>query len=316
MLDTVEEGRGRVSPWTFVGQLGGVWAIAAAITLTGGWLVWLAFLTKFPPLTLVVVVPLLGMIYLLGTLTKAASPLTRRAGIRLLWALLVTVLGFAGAVFVDAVADSVGPQFQLGLGAVGLLSLPFALIAAMLSAGLAIRLAAAGLTATLGFLGYWFPAALPPDDANSRLAHAHLRRDFAIVTELPGGYERELSNPADGNWTLTMRRTNYGDSARPLTITVHSKGSNCPGCPDGTDSVVGDDMFNQEYIRKSGEVEIHISAFGSTVDNSELLRRLGHSAHQATDHEVITLLPADPARRNRNVGRQFITLWARLFSAG
>ncbi|MFJ6674901.1 hypothetical protein ACIQMJ_27690 [Actinosynnema sp. NPDC091369] len=168
-------------------QIAAVWVVTGLSAAFVGWLVLFGFFVGSAALVGVGMLGPFVVVYLVGTLVPAGSPLTAGPLRRVGWAALVTVLGLVGAVFYHAVVEAstpAKPPTWLVLPAVGT---PFALVAAMLAHGLAVRLAAVAVTVAAVAFGLWFPTTMPADDPASRIRNAGVPGGVLLIAT-PEGY--------------------------------------------------------------------------------------------------------------------------------
>ncbi len=296
----------RVVDKSEVYQLAGVLVAGLAMAVGGGWLALLAFAIGAPWLLLFVLVPLAGLLYLVGALTKNASPLTRHPGLRVVWALVVCLAGLVGAVFALAAEAASKPDYRLPpLIGILLLALPFVLVAAGLSASWPMRIGGVVVLVAAIALGISLPSSLPPDDVASRLAHSRTPRELLMLVEPPAGYSRGAPVLGDDRVSFTI----WANSGRGATIdvTMRPAGRGMDGQPPQSDP------STYVYRRVEGTTEIVVWATWADRIDPEALRKLGPSVHPATDDELMIMLPRDPDRTDRSVPRVFAGYWANLF---
>src|ERR1051325_6570726 len=80
-------------------QLAAVLVGTVLVLVSAGWLVMWGFWIGSQALVVIGLVPAFGLYFLVGTVTREGSPLTRTPGWRVLWAALVTALALLGVVF-------------------------------------------------------------------------------------------------------------------------------------------------------------------------------------------------------------------------
>lgn len=286
-------------------QIAVVWLVMALSATFVGWLVLFGFFIKSALLVAIGMIGPFAVLFLIGTFTAKASPLTATAPRRIGWAALVTAFGLVGAVFYTSVLEAsepAEPPWWLSIAGVGV---PFALVAAVLAHGLAVRLVAVGLTVAGVAFGIWLPSTMPADDAASRIAHAKPPGGVLLIAT-PEGYEFPRLTVADGRATLSYSPDGAGD--RPLQafprLVVR------PATVETTDVVYQPNSTNHVFVRRMGDVEA--VAVVSDEADLEAARAFVLSVRPATDDEVERLLPRAPDRRDRNVLAHFANTWRRL----
>ncbi|WP_461118866.1 hypothetical protein [Saccharothrix stipae] len=286
-------------------QIAAVWLVGTLSGATVGWLVIFGFFLGSAVLVAVAMIGPFVLFFLVGTLTARASPLTATAGRRVGWTAAVTVLGLVGAVLYTSVLEASGPAQPppwLGIAGVGV---PFALVAAMLADGLAVRLVSVGVTGAAVAFGIWLPTTMPGDDAASRIAHAKAPGGVLLIAT-PEGYDFPRLTITDGRATLDYSPSGpVGELhafprlvVRPATVET----AGLVDQPTTTDHVV---------VRRMGDVEA-VAVVSDAADVSAA-REFVLSVRPATDDEVERLLPRDPGRPDRDVLARFARTWRGLF---
>ncbi|PSL52625.1 hypothetical protein B0I31_11294 [Saccharothrix carnea] len=282
-------------------QIAVVWLVMGLSAAFVGWLVLFGF---FVGSLLLVVIGLLGpfaVLFLVGTFTAEASPLTVTPLRRVGWAALVTVLGLVGAVFYSSVLDvsePAEPPSWLVLPAFGV---PFALVAAMLAHGSVVRLVAGAVTVAAVAFGIWLPTTMPGDDAASRIAHARVPGGVLLIAT-PEGYRFPRLNVRDGQATLDYTPDGpVGELHAFPRLVVR------PATVETTEPVYRPDSTNHVFVRRIGEVEA-VAVVADVADVSAA-RDFVLSVRPATDDEVERLLPRAPDRRDRDVLADFTQAW-------
>lgn len=287
-------------------QIAVVWLVMGLTAAFAGWLVLVGFFLHSAVLVGIGMIGPFAVLYLVGTFTSRGSPWTATPLRRLGWAALVTVLGVVGAVFYDAVVESSGPAKPPSWLALPAFGLPFALVAAMLAHGLAVRLVAGAVTVAAVAFGVWLPTTMPPDDAASRIAHAGVPGDVLLIAT-PEGYDFPRLTVTDGQAVLDYTRSGPTGAldayprlvVRPATVPEAS-----------AEPVYRHDSTVHVFVRRVGEVEA-VAVVPDTADVSAA-REFVRSVRPTTDDEVERLLPVAPDRRDRDVLRRFADTWARL----
>lgn len=286
-------------------QLAAVWLVGALSAAAVGWLVIIGFYLGSAVLVAVGMIAPFALFLLVATFTSRASPLTATAGRRVGWTTSVTVLGLVGAVLYTSVLEASGPAQPppwLGIAGVGV---PFALVAAMLADGLAVRLVAVGVTGAAVAFGIWLPTTMPGDDAASRIAHAEAPGGVLLIAT-PGGYDFPRLTITDGRAVLDYTRSGpTGELRESPRLVVRPATVETTGLvhqPDTTDHVV---------VRRMGDVEA-VAVVSDAADVSAA-REFVLSVRPATDDEVERLLPRAPDRPDRDVLARFTRVWRGLF---
>ena len=282
-----------------------VWLVMGLSAAFVGWLVLFGFFVESVVLVLIGMVGPFAVVYLVGTLTSRGSPLTAEPLPRLGWAALVTVLGLVGAVFHNAVMEASEPAEPPSWLVLPALGLPFALVAAMLAHGLAVRLVAGAVTVAAVAFGTWLPTTMPADDPASRIAHAGLPGDVLLIAT-PEGYLFPRLTIADGRATYHYSRSGEGGELHGSPRLVVR-----PATAGTTEPEYRSDPVDHVVVRRIGEVEA-VAAVTKSAD-ADAVREFVLSVRPATDDEVRRLLPVAPGRRDRDVLRRFTDTWARLF---
>jgi hypothetical protein len=244
-----------------------------------------------------------AVLFLIGTFTARASPLTGTAARRVGWAALVTAVGLVGAVFYAAVLEASEPAKPPTWLAVAGVGAPFALTAAVLARGLVVRLVAVAVTVAGVVFGIWLPGTMPADDAASRIAHAKLPGGVLPIAT-PEGYDFPRLTVADDHVTLDYSANGATGPLRAFPRLVVRPAT------AGPDLEYRPNLVDHVFVRRMGEVEV-VAVVADDAD-VEAVRAFALSVRPATDDEVQRLLPQAPDRRDRDVLGRFATTWGRL----
>lgn len=287
-----------VRPVMVLAQLAAVWVAGLVAIVTSGFLLVLAVLLRFPLLLVPPLALLLVLFCVAGMLTKDAARLTRRAGPRLLWASIITLVGTLLIAFGQAVSEAAGDPGAAWIGVV-LLTLPFPLVAALLVRPWPVRAVGAVLLGGAMVLASWLPGAtMPHDDVQSRLAHAGLSRELAITTSIPG-YDVDSISHEDGA-LVTRFHPIKGTGANIAVFAT-------PAGPDDLDRQI---KTEHAYLLRQDVVEVHAVSLEPVPPDP--LREATNGLRPASDAELNAILPAAPGTRDRDVWSQFVALLGRL----
>ncbi|WP_147455207.1 hypothetical protein [Saccharothrix australiensis] len=286
-------------------QLAAVWLVAVLSFATVGFLVLLGFWARALPLVGLGMATPFVLFLLVGALTRAASPLTGTAWWRSLWALLVTALGLCGAVYYACVLEAFGPAHKpsqvLLLAGIGL---PFALVAGILARGLVLPLASAAATVALIAVGATAPNALSSDTPAARVAHAGLPGGKLLVAR-PAGYHPPTLAVADGQAVLE-----YAATGPDAPLTAEARLITRATLGEGPHLAYREDPAHHVWVRRFGRMEV--IAVARKEADKDAVREFALSADEATDAEVMRLLPPAP-RREVDVVDRFTRLIGWLF---
>jgi hypothetical protein len=285
-------------------QIAVVWLAMALSAVTIGWLVMFGFFVKNAALVAVGMIGPFALVFLVGTFTAGASPLTATGWRRLGWAALVTVLGLVGAVFYTSVLEASEPAEPPSLLYIAGFGVPFALVAAMLAHGLVVRLVAVGLTVAAVAFGIWLPTRMPADDTASRIAHANLPGGVLLIAT-PDGYDFPRLTVAEGRAAFA-----YSSNGGSRELDAFPRLVVRPATVESTEPVYLPESNDHVFVRRMGEVEA--VAVVSDQADVEAVREFVLSVRPATDVEVRRLLPHAPGRRDRDVLARFANTWSRL----
>lgn len=285
-------------------QIAVMWLVMGLSAMVVGWLVLFGFLVKSAGLVAIGMIGPFAVIFLVGTFTPGASPLTETAGRRVGWAALVTLSGLVGAVFYMAVLEASEPAEPPTWLALAGLGLPFALAAALLAHGPAVRLIAAGVTVAAVAFGVWLPGTMPADDAASRIAHADLPGGVLLIAT-PDGYDFPRLTVADDRFALS-----YSADGRDRPLHAFPSLTVGRATGDTTELVYRRNYGDHVFTRRMGDVEV--TAEVSDQADVDAAREFVLSVRPATDDEVKRLLPRAPGRNDRDVLARFARTWSRL----
>ncbi len=290
-------------PWPLIVQIVAVWAIASIGFMTVGWVVMFGvWVESLVVLGIGMAVPF-GAFFLVGTLTKEGSPLTRTVPWRLLWALLVTVFGLLGAVYYVTAVDGlsgVTSSMYLFVGGVGM---PFALVTAMLARGWVVPLVTAAVTVGLIVLGAGAPTPQPPDGPSYRLGTAKLP-GWQLLLARPAGYAQPTVTVVDGEAVLQYR-ANLADvplTDSPKLVIRVAKDREAL-------LTYQEDPENHVYVRRIGAVEA-VAIVSKRATQADVLAFV-NSVSAATDAEVMSILPP-PEKRDETVLERFTATLRRI----
>lgn len=229
----------------------------------------------------------------IASFAPEASALTRTAGGRVAWALIVFVLGalawvFAFNVFADGEPD---------LGSNAMMSLPLSGVPFVLAAGLLLRrwyvkLGALALVVASFFGMLAVLASSGPSETDVRLAASHKDRDAFYVTEIPGfHHDRQL------DWWLLLSDNPPSASVYVLTTSVDLR------CAS-TEAEIVECVDERPDLRYERTTEDHayyvqrgtarIKVRGTLGVSRDVLRTAALAVRPATDNEITSMLP--PAR--------------------
>ncbi|MCK2239083.1 MULTISPECIES: hypothetical protein [unclassified Crossiella] len=247
---------------------------------------------------LVVIPAGIALLYLMATLTPAASALTDTRAGRICWSVLVGGVGGLGWWLSVTVSEGV-----LSAGRTGLLlgGVPFALVAGMLLRRWYLSLGFLALTLAIayGFLHILAAASPELSEPDRRLAAARHTRAELAITDLPG-YHRTLG---DRGWQLTPVDPAANRPEHRVSIigsTSWDPGSCAtqtrPGGPlrecvveqPGLEYRRGEDWH--EYRRDGVRAAVR---GGLGVDRG-VLREAASRARVVTDAEILALFPPAP----------------------
>ncbi|WP_143532523.1 hypothetical protein [Saccharothrix sp. ALI-22-I] len=287
-------------------QIAVVWLVMGLSAVVVGWLVVFGFFIGSAGLVAVGMIGPFAMVFLIGTFTAKASPLTATVLPRLGWAALVSVFGLVGAVFYSSVLEASEPVDLPSWLAIPGIGVSFALVAAMLAHGLVVRLVAVGVTVAAVAFGIWLPTTMPADDAASRIAHAKLPGGVLLIAT-PEGYDFPRLIIAEGHAELA-----YVSNSDSRELDAFPRLVVRPATVETTELVYRPDSTDHVFVRRMGDVEA--VAVVSDWADVEAVREFVLSVRPATDDEVRRLLPQAPDRRDRDVLARFANTWNRLFT--
>ncbi|WP_158842295.1 hypothetical protein [Saccharothrix deserti] len=290
-------------------QIAVVWLVMALSAVVVGWLVLFGFFVESAALVAIGMVGPFAVVFLIGTFTAGGSPLTATAPRRIGWAALVTVFGLVGAVFYTSVLEASEPAKPPSWLSIAGIGVPFALVAAMLAHGWAVRLVAVGVTVAAVAFGIWLPGTMPTDDAASRIAHAKLPGGVLLIAT-PEGYDFPRLTIAEGRANLDYS-PNYGPNGANGKLHAFPRLVVLPATVETTELVYRPDPTDHVFVRRMGDVEA-VAVVSDRAD-VEAVREFVLSVRPATDDEVRRLLPRAPDRRDRDVLARFANTWGRLF---
>ncbi|MEU4805205.1 hypothetical protein [Actinosynnema sp. NPDC023587] len=284
-----------------VAQLVAVLVGTLLVVYTAGWLVMFGFWVGSRIVVLAGLVPAFGLYYLIGTVTKEASPLTRTPGWRVLWAALVSVVGLIGVVFYSSALDSWQPHGPTWL-LYGGFGLPAVVVAAMLARGALLPLGTAVVAVALIAVADAGPAWQAPDTAKTRTKALGV----TPYTVERAGYGAPVIRVADGQAVAEYAAT--GPDAplgeHPKLVTRHVEPASW-----SDDPTYREDPENHLWVRRHGETEV--TAIVPKNADKETAREFAQAAGPATDDEVMRLVPA-PDRPVLHVVDRFADTMRRL----
>ncbi|CCH30514.1 hypothetical protein ABZ816_16455 [Actinosynnema sp. NPDC047251] len=262
-------------------QVVAAFTAALLVMYLGGWLVMFGFWVGSKVLVLVSLIPVFGLFYLIGTVTKEASPLTGTPGWRVLWAALMSVVGLIGVVFYSSALDSWQPHGPTWL-LYGGFGLPVALVAAILVRGVLLPLGTAVVAVALIALANTGPTWQEPDTAKTRTKAAGVTPYLSPQA----GYGSPTFRLEDGRAVVEYAAT--GPDAplgeRPRLVTHKVKPTTWKDVP-----VYREDPAAHVWVRRYGEVEV--TAIVPKQADKEASLAFAKTARAASDDEVMALLP-------------------------
>ncbi|MBB4679633.1 hypothetical protein [Crossiella cryophila] len=255
---------------------------------------------------LVVVPAGIALLYLMATLTPAASALTDTRTGRICWSALVGGVGGLGWWVSVTVSEGV-----LSTGRTGLLlgGVPFALVAGLLLRRWYLSLGFLALTLAIAYGFLHILAAAGPDltEPDRRLAAARHTRAELTITDLPG-YHRTLG---DRGWQLTpvdpaanqpehrlsiIGRENWDPGSCAAQLRAGGPMRECVLEAPGLEYRRGE---NWHEYRVDG---VRAAVRGGLGVTREVLRAAASRARGVTDAEVLAMFPAAPPEPATFVG--------------